>query len=68
MLGEGKLDFHTKMAASGPHLHEVACQLAWSAQPTLTIMILLAIEEYTKQSKKMGLKNSVVCILSISGP
>ena len=64
MLGEGKKNFHTKMSRSGAHVHEVACQLAWSAHPTLTIMILCAMADHRKQIQEKGLKNAV-CIHSM---
>jgi len=68
-LGEAKKDFSTGTPATQFHRHRVAAQLAWSAHPTLTIMILTAIKQHLQERQKAeNSRRKPVSFSSFPGP
>jgi len=59
ILGEAKKDFYNQTPWETAHLQPVAAQLAWSAQPTLNIMILAAVSDHKQKMAQEGLRNMV---------
>ena len=67
-LGEAKKDFSTGTPVTQFHRHRVAAQLAWSAHPTLTIMILTAIKQHLQERQKAeNSRRKPVCISFVPG-
>ena len=68
ILGEAKKDFYTYTSRSEAHMQTVAAQLAWSAQPTLTIMIMAAIGAHKRRIETTNGSKNVVSISSVPSP